>query len=332
MAKSFYIESFRVFFDPRREKWYIEIDRKKTRSLKTNDKSEAMARAKAIAEEYNRRKVASLSEIPRMTLGHFIAKYENERKIDVAKKTLKLDITALKEFAAAIGKDKLLTLIKKDDITEFKRICLTRGVKKISINSYLRHIRSALNHAHRDGLIKNKITIPLFPPDRKLPRILTAPERSKIINYAQENDPELHRIIIFGLNTGCRREEIKNARWQNYSEGMLKVTGKGQKDRYVPIVENAMIAMGEPKDIGPIFLQVHADSYTHRFKAIAKACGIHDISFHKLRHSAATAMLESGIDIKIVKEILGHADLKTTEIYTHVQNRLLLSEIQKLKY
>ena len=113
---------------------------------------------------------------------------------------------------------------------------------------------------------------------------------------------------------------------------MLLVTGKGDRDRYVPILPSAREAMGEEKDIGPIFPQWHVDTYTHRFQKIAAACNIIGISFHKLRHSSATAMLENDIGIKIVKEILGHADLATTEIYLNIKNQLLTSEMQKLKF
>ena len=71
------------------------------------------------------------------------------------------------------------------------------------------------------------------------------------------------------------------------------------------------------------------DTYTHKFKKRARAIGIEDIHLHNTRHTAATYMLKSGIDIKVVQKILGHASVTTTEIYTDVLNEVIKKEMQK---
>jgi len=78
-------------------------------------------------------------------------------------------------------------------------------------------------------------------------------------------------------------------------------------------------------------MQAHPDTYTHRFKKNARICGIYDKSFHDMRHSAATAMLEVGIDINVIQKILGHTDISTTQIYAKIIDIYILQEIKKLE-
>jgi site-specific recombinase XerD len=85
------------------------------------------------------------------------------------------------------------------------------------------------------------------------------------------------------------------------------------------------------KDIGKIFIQYHPDTLSKKFHAYALSCGI-KARLHDLRHSAATYMLKSGIDIRVVKEILGHAQISTTMIYTHVLDEIKQKEMGKLRF
>ena len=72
----------------------------------------------------------------------------------------------------------------------------------------------------------------------------------------------------------------------------------------MPLLPDALEAIGEPKDLGPVFHQFHKDTVSHRFKRIARECGIEDVHFHNLRHSAATQMIESGVIGDVVQRIL----------------------------
>lgn len=91
--------------------------------------------------------------------------------------------------------------------------------------------------------------------------------------------------------------------------------------------------MGERKDIGYVFVQFNdLSKYTKAFKAIARAVGIEDIHLHHLRHTAATKMIESGIEINYVKEMLGHSSVTTTEIYTAVVQKTLEEKMKKLRF
>ena len=90
--------------------------------------------------------------------------------------------------------------------------------------------------------------------------------------------------------------------------------------------------MGEPKDLGLVFHPFYPDTVSHRFKAISRECGIEDVHFHNLRHSAATQMIESGVIGDVVQRILGHTDYRTTQIYVNLSQATLAEEMKKLKY
>ena len=91
--------------------------------------------------------------------------------------------------------------------------------------------------------------------------------------------------------------------------------------------------MGDTKDIGYVFIHwIDLNKYSKRFKAIARACKNEDVHLHNLRHTAGTAMLESGISIEIVQEMLGHTDISTTRIYARIRQEKLKKEMKKLSY
>lgn len=143
----------------------------------------------------------------------------------------------------------------------------------------------------------------------------------------------MYRVIQFALWTGSRREEIANLKWQDIGEDSARIIGKGDKERTIHLLPEALEAMGERKDIGYVFVRWNDLSrYTKTFKRIARACGIEDVHFHHLRHTAATKMIESGIEINYVKEMLGHSSITTTEIYTAVVQKTLKEKMKKLRY
>jgi integrase len=164
--------------------------------------------------------------------------------------------------------------------------------------------------------------------EKKLPRILTKGEIAKILRYARRNDYQMYRIILFALWTGARRSEILNAKWENYNEGSIKLLGKGNKERTVPLLPMAQFATGTQKDIGRIFRNPRsADTISHRFKNICRSTNVIKAHFHNLRHTAATYFLAAGIDITLVQKILGHAALSTTQIYADVLQERLKAEM-----
>jgi site-specific recombinase XerD len=315
----------------RGKSYYVEFKRGVKRSLKTSDKKEAERIFRIIKRKHLEGKLIQLDRSERITLEEYIKLYL-ESRFDLSEGTLNKDKIALGLFADVIGKSKTLKLIRESDIEAFKKACLTRRVKKLSINSYLRHIRTALNQAHESGFIEKPVKIKMLKSGRYLPRVLSSDEIKKLLDYSDKKDPEFSRIISFALWTGCRKAEIIGLTWQDVKGEKAIIKGKGDKERVVPLVAGALVAMGPVKDLGPIFKQYSLTWVSQKFKKFARACGIEDAHFHTLRHSSATHMISSGIKLEVVQKILGHSSITTTQIYAQVVDDLVRDEMEKLKF
>lgn len=309
--------------------WYYELARGKRYSLKTKDKAYAKRLFNRKKREYLAGRLAELDKGSRITIADFEAKFFTKHS-DIADATVAAYELAFKLLADSFGKNTLLTRI---NIDKFKSDCRARGVKKVSINTYLRHIRTILNKAFEWGELEKRVTINMYRLGRRLPRVLSDDELSKVLNHCWQYDFQMWRIIRFALNTGCRRAEIFGLTWQRVKHGRCSVIGKGNKERTIPLTAQAVGALGPRRDIGPVFdRSISLEQITKRFKRICRACKIEDVHFHHLRHTAATAMLASGMDIYQVKQILGHASVTTTEIYAQIQDAKLAEAMKKLRY
>jgi integrase len=311
--------------------YYVKFSRTKKKALGTKDPNEAQQLLNIIQQEYLKDKLKNLDGGKRQTLSTFKDTFL-ERHSDIDDDTRSAYDLAIRLLIDSVGGNTLLTRVGEDKIAKFKHNCLARGCKKVSVNTYLRHLRAFFNRAYDWGYIDQKLKIEFYRTPKRLPRILFPHEIELILLHSYHCNYEMHRIIKFALWTGARREEIYNLGYQDIYGNNARLIGKGDKERNVPLLNGALEAIGEIKDIGPVFLRRHIDYYTKAFKSLVRDCGIEDASFHKLRHTAATYMLASGIDIKWVKEILGHTDLKTTEVYTHVLQQQLAGQLEKLTF
>lgn len=324
---------FRVF-QRYNKNWYIEFSRDQNRSLKTRDRDTAKEIAGVVLEKYFEKKILELKNARKKLLSDYLKDFLKEKDYDSIK-TEKAYQTAVNLFIDFVG-DKNIRMYRKKDIAEFKtahrrkRLDKRKGpVTKTSINSYLRHIKAVFRQAKDDGYIASVPKIEFYKVSNKLPVILTEDDKKTILDYIKKKDPEFYRVCQFALFTGCRRSEIISARWENYHGFTIKVTGKGDKERTVPLVPKAKEVMGKKKDSGPIFWQAHPDTYTHYFKKYARKCKISGVSFHKMRHTAATSMLEAGVNINVVQNVLGHTDIATTKIYAQVREKFMVNEMGK---
>ncbi|MBO7308007.1 MAG: tyrosine-type recombinase/integrase, partial [Kiritimatiellae bacterium] len=156
-------------------------------------------------------------------------------------------------------------------------------------------------------------------------------------------------VFEFLYSTGCRISEAISVKWGDidFSRGTLIVTGKGSKERLVILGSKALAALLRLKDhlsatggalvLGDshIFLSDRLEKASARFierrmKTYLREAGLpEDLSPHKLRHSFATHLLDAGADLRSVQEMLGHASLSTTQIYTHVSVERLKDEYAK---
>jgi len=179
--------------------------------------------------------------------------------------------------------------------------------------------------------------------ERYLPETLSAPDVERLLSAAAGQTPlELRDRAIVELlyASGLRVAELCGARLENLDleNGFIRVLGKGNKQRLVPVGAGARRALtrylrdGRPALVGrrsggEVFLSVRGRKLTNQriwqlVRELAQRAGLEEkIHPHMLRHSFATHLLEGGADLRIIQEMLGHADISTTQIYTHVDAR-----------
>lgn len=312
----------------KRGKFYqIETARNRRKSLGVTDKKEAEKLLKKYKKAELKAKIAFLDSKERISISEFSNLWTNnpDRK-DLSLKTLQADELAFSLLKDAIG-DIPLKLIDKEAIRKFKNVSIAR-VKSTSVNAYLRHIKSGLNWAKAEGYTDNVPPIKMYKQNKKLTRYLSKDAIQRIKKQALKDRPEMYRIIQFALYTGCRRQEIIRAKYEHIKGSKIKILGKGKKERLIPLLPQALDTQ---QDIGKIFQYKHVSTVSNYFREIAKKAGVKS-RFHDLRHTAGTQMLASGIPLKTVKEILGHTDIRTTEIYAQVLAETMEKEMQKLSY
>jgi integrase/recombinase XerD len=175
---------------------------------------------------------------------------------------------------------------------------------------------------------------------RSLPRSLTEEEVEALLAAPQVADPLGHRdrtMLEVLYATGLRVSELVNLKHSQVSlnQGVIRILGKGNRERLIPLGEEAMRWLGEfaraPR--GEILLERQSDylfptrrgermtrqAFWHIIKRYARKANVNkELSPHTLRHAFATHLLNHGADLRVVQMLLGHSDLSTTQIYTHV--------------
>jgi len=202
--------------------------------------------------------------------------------------------------------------------------------------STMRSVYFALKFFHESVLgDKFEAGIPLARKSLKLPRVLSKEEVIKMIDCT---DNLKHRLIImFFYYSGLRLDELRNVKWSDidFERKIIHLkTAKGDKERVIFLHKKLLDAlrMWGLKDSGWVFISQRGGKYNKRtiqliVRGAADRAGVvKKVSPHTLRHSFATHLLEAGADIRYIQHLLGHKDLKTTQVYTHIANK----DIRKL--
>jgi tyrosine recombinase XerC len=241
----------------------------------------------------------------------------------------------IEEFLKFLGKT---TVMNVDYLTLRRYLARLRenNYRPRSLSRKLSSLRSYFKFLHREGLINENPAVLLMSPklDKVLPKFLSEGDMAKFIETPSgENiSGKRDRAILETLySTGIRVSELVglNVEHVDLIGNIAKVAGKGKKERLVPIGEKALDAIreyleGRPQRSSALFLNKYGTRLTDRSirnivnKHITAASLNQNISPHVLRHSFATHLLNRGADLRSVQELLGHANLSTTQIYTHV--------------
>lgn len=202
-----------------------------------------------------------------------------------------------------------------------------------------------------DGILENDPTELIDSPQigQHLPEVLTVEEIDRLENAIDLSRPEGQRnkaIIELLFSCGLRVSELVNLKFSDVyeEEGYIRILGKGAKERLVPISQRALneihlwlidrnLQVIKPGEEDYIFLNRRGAHLTRvmvfiMIKQYAAQAGIKkSISPHTLRHSFATALLEGGADLRVIQAMLGHENIVTTEIYTHIDTTTLRREV-----
>jgi integrase/recombinase XerD len=222
-----------------------------------------------------------------------------------------------------------------------------RKLSSDSVYLEIAALRAFYRFAENERLLPANAAENLSLPRRwkRLPKALTDAEITQLLEPEKPETPQAlcdQAVLELAYASGLRLAELLNARLEqlHLEAGFINVIGKGNKERVVPVGRNATSAIsryleaGRPKLVTPrtpanVFLTRRGTPFAAvtlwlRIKRRARRSGIaRNITPHMLRHSFATHLLEHGADLRVIQELLGHASISTTEVYTHVAgNRL----------
>src|SRR3989338_4812569 len=241
----------------------------------------------------------------------------------------------LSEFKAFLG-ERALETVDYLALRKFLSVLRERNLKSRSVSRKLSCLRSFFRFLNREGLLKSDPAKAVSNPklEKHLPKFLTEEEITRLIespDMAKLSGLRDRAILETFYSTGMRISELVGLNLEDidFFSGVVKVRGKGKKERLAPIGEKALAVLRDytrKRKDNPqaVFLNKNTKRLTDRGvrlildKYIRLAALREDISPHSLRHSFATHLLNRGADLRSVQELLGHANLSTTQIYTHV--------------
>ena len=235
--------------------------------------------------------------------------------------------------------------IEREDIIKYIDSLKRKNLSKQSIARKIIAIKDFHKYLSEENNIKNPAEMIDRPKtDKTLPVVLTVDEVEAMINSIDGDDPiSLRNKAMMELLYGCglRISELLSLKITDIhlKEAYLVIIGKGNKERMVPVGEMAILAVRRyvdkgwldltPKNGNLLFYNYQKKPLSRQsvfkfIKKLAEDNGItKETSPHTLRHSFATHLLEGGTDLRVVQELLGHEDIATTQIYTHIDKSKL---------
>ncbi len=268
----------------------------------------------------------------------------------LSKNTVEAYIRDLKSISVFFKKKPLQ--IKRKDIIQFINYLNKEKKSSRTQARILSSIKSFYNYLIFDDKIQENPSIEIYSPklEKKFPVILSTEEVDKIIksiDLSLKNGERNRTIIECLYSCGLRVSELINLKISeiNFSDEYVKVIGKGNKQRITPINNNLITYFKnyiheirskikiDKKNSDYLFLNRRGKKISRVLvfnivKETCKKAGIKkNISPHTFRHSFATHLVEGGADLRAVQEMLGHSNITTTEIYTHLDTKYLKEEI-----
>ena len=251
------------------------------------------------------------------------------------------------QFQRYYPRKKELTDLNKNDLNDFSYDQALNGLSPATIARRIATIKNFYMFLESDnlakGIISEEITIP--KKDKTLPQVLSEEEINQLLNapdLTSEKGIRDYAVLEILYSCGLRVSEAANLQINqiNEQEEIINILGKGKKERIVPIRKSALKAVktyiNEVRnkhlviDNKAVFIEKNGKRMSRQalYNIVvnnAKLAGIQkEIHPHTLRHSFATHLLDNGADLRVVQELLGHTNIGTTQIYTHVTTKTLV--------
>lgn len=217
------------------------------------------------------------------------------------------------------------------------------GLNSRSLARLLSSIRGLYRYLNREGVCRHDPASVVVAPkgEKRLPRVLDADRAMQLLDGAVENDflaLRDHAILELFYSSGLRLSELVNLNLEHVdlAEGLVRVVGKGRKERIVPVGRKARESLrrwlptrllAEPESTALFITRQGRRLGPQGIQARVREAGVRELGQHlhphMLRHSFASHVLESSQDLRAIQEMLGHADISTTQIYTHLDFQYL---------
>ena len=250
---------------------------------------------------------------------------------------------------------KNLSDVKSTHIRDYIRLLSDEGMAPASISRIISSIRTYYRFLSSENILDENPVLLINNPKlpKKLPDVLSEKEISLIINAIQESSQFYQRdkaIIELLYSCGIRVTELCNLEMSNLfiDEDLIRVMGKGNKERFLPLglrskkylddyIKHSRNSHIKKSGSSFVFVSRNGNQLTRAMINIilnkwTQVSGLKkSVSPHKLRHSFATHLLEGGADLRFVQALLGHSDISTTQIYTHIDKHYL-KEVYKIHH
>jgi integrase len=247
-----------------------------------------------------------------------------------------------REVTLILGRDRLLDTIDKAAIRAVVSHYEKKGLSSSTINRKLAALSKILKHAVECDLLHQAPRIKKLPERLGRIRWLTIEEEDEFVaQLSHHGRPRMGHLVQFLADTGCRVGEAIRLRWEDIhqSDGMMVATiweSKNGASRSIPLTQRivAMISeMDRAKAGDGPFTRVNQDSFNREWQIVRQRLGKDDdqqLVPHALRHTCASRLVQRGVEILTVKELLGHKSLAMTMRYSHLAPKTLRSAVQVL--
>jgi integrase/recombinase XerD len=262
----------------------------------------------------------------------------------------------LNQYESALNDQGLIAVddITRQDILDFVALLRSQGLASSTIERKLSAVKTFHAFAYREEIASHNpaTKLPTMKTAQRLPAVLSIPQMEAILSSVRADDSPLglRDRALFEVLYGCGLRVSEACALDivdiDFEGSTLRVTGKGSKQRMVPLGRIAAIALTDYLERGREHLhpkkafspatsavlltsrgnRLYREAAYRTIRLAAEKVGIPHVHPHTFRHSYATHMLEGGADLRSLQEMLGHADLSTTQIYTHVDASHLRAE------